>query len=86
MTHPPNWDHIDDQNTRLVLARVTTDREKILEAISFAFECIDKDVSNEDVTDAVWSARSAAYGEAAESWTDGDMHETVEALRRLWSI
>lgn len=83
---PPNWDHVDDQNTRLVLAGALTDPSNIEQAIIFADQCLQADQHNEDVTRETYKARSVALDAAEAFWQLPSIAGTVANLRVFWSI
>ncbi len=84
---PPNWDHVDHELTRKVLAGELVDENSIYGAIHFANECLQADQHNRDVSHEVFSSRSRALEEAAVSFNEhDDIEEAVRELRRFWSI
>lgn len=52
-----NYSHIDHKVTRDVLLSVSTDRVSIVDALSFADECLQTDQHNEDVTEKMYCIR-----------------------------
>ena len=84
---PPNWDHVDDQTTRLVLTGALTDPGSIEAAIEFANQCLQADQHNEDVMHETYHVRANALEEAEVSFVEhDDIEEAVRELRRFWSI
>ena len=84
---PPNWNHVDHTITREVLTQQSIDEDSICQALTFANECLQADQHNEDVTKKMYYARVNALTDAEESWNEhGDTLETIEALRRFWSV
>lgn len=83
---PPNWNHVDHDVTRRVLAGELVDGESVAEALSFSHDSLNADVENEDVTDKMFTARSNAYTAAEFGFDADDLKHCVEALRRFWSV
>jgi len=84
---PPNWDHVDDENTRNVLAGKLFDSGSVETAIDFANQCLQADQHNEDVTHETYHVRADAIREASSSFFEhDDIDEAVRELRRFWSI
>ena len=83
---PPNWNHVDHEITREVLEGKRTDGDSMNEALSFAMQCCQADIINEDVTDKMFYERAKAYDLAFIAHYEGDLVRTTEALRRFWSI
>lgn len=84
---PPNWDHVDDQNTRMVLTGALVDAGSIERAIDFANQCLQADQHNESVLHETYHVRASALEEAEVSFLEhDDIEEAVRELRRFWSI
>ncbi len=84
---PPNWDHVDHELTRKVLAGETLDEFDITEALAFADECLNADYDNPDVTHEVYHARAIALNDAEECFLLlGDEPGFLEALKKFWSV
>ena len=83
---PPNWNHVDHELTRKVLAGDLFDDESVGEALTFARDCLNADADNEDVTDKMIYARGKAYEHADLAYGEDDLADTVKALRRFWSV
>lgn len=83
---PPNWDHVDHDTTRRLLNGELLDFDEVLDVIKFADKCIFEDVDNDDVTDAVYVARSQAYMDACGAFSAANIPEMTEAFRRLYSV
>jgi hypothetical protein len=82
-----NWNHVDHQITREVLAHPSPSEEDIRQALNFANECLQADQHNEDVSGKVYYARGAALTEADARWhIQGDAPGTIEALKKFWSV
>ena len=82
-----NFDHIDHQITREVLAQKSIDEDSICQALTFADECLQADQHNEDVSHKTYDARAAALDEASECWNElGDAEGCIEALRQFWNV
>ena len=84
---PPNWDHVDHEVTRKVLAGALVDPTNIETAIDFANECLQADQHNEDVAHETYHVRASALEEAEVSFHEhDDIEEAVRELRRFWSV
>lgn len=83
---PLNWDHVDDQKTRLVLAGTLTDPSSVEQAIIFADQCLQDDKRNEGVTFETYKARSVALDAAEAFWQLPSIAGTVANLRVFWSV
>lgn len=84
---PPNWDHVDHELTRKVLAGELVDAGSIEQAINFANQCLQADQHNEDVAHETYRVRANALEEAEVSFLEhDDIEEAVRELRRFWSV
>ncbi len=84
---PPNWDHVDHELTRKVLAGETLDEFDITEALEFAAQCLKGDANHPDVTHEVYYARAIALADAEECFLLlGDAPGFLEALKKFWSV
>jgi len=80
------YDHVDHELTREVLQMQRTDSDSIKQALIFAAGCLAVDAHNEDVPDDVFEMRAEHYADAWEVWEDGDIEQTVIALRLFWEV
>lgn len=84
---PPNWNHVNHELTRRVLAGELVDENSIYNAIHFADECLQADQHNEDVAYETYRVRANALEEATVSFNEhDDIEEAVRELRRFWSV
>ena len=82
-----NFDHIDHQITREVLALKSIDEDSICQALTFAEECLQADQHNEDVQYAIYDIRDAALEDAKERWNaEGDIDGCIDSLRQFWAV
>lgn len=86
MSHPPNWNHVDDATTRSVLEGTTVNEENIQAAIEFAEQCLQADQENDDVGVSTYHARATALTAADMFWQIPCIAGTVANLRVFWSI
>lgn len=81
------YDHVDDELTRNVLNKVSTDALSITLALSFADQCLQADQHNEDVPYEVYDMRAEHLEDARECWlVDDDVEQTIVALRLFWEV
>lgn len=81
------YDHVDDKITRDVLNQVNTDALNITLALDFADQCLQADQHNEDVPYEVYDMRAEHLMDARDCWLeDGDVEQTVIALRLFWEV
>lgn len=81
-----DWNHVDHELTRKVLAGDEQDPDKIGDALHFANQCLHADHDNEDVLFETLHERGKAYEHADLAYVEGDYADTVKALRRFWSV
>ncbi len=81
-----NWDHVDHEISRRLLAGEEVDAFDMTEAIEFANQCLREDALNEDVSNEVYGARCEAFVSADFYWGEGDTGRVVENLRRFWGV
>jgi len=81
------YNHVDDKTTRSVLMMASTDAASIAEALSFADQCLQADQHNEGVPYEVYDMRAEHLQDAHDTWDeDGDVQQTVIALRLFWEV
>lgn len=81
-----NFDHVDDANTRAVLAGDLSE-DAICQALTWANQCCQADQHNEDVSFEMQAARAEALENAEYEWNEeGDAFECVEHLKQFWSV
>ncbi len=81
-----NWNHVDHETSRRVLAGETLNEFDITEALAFANDCLNEDYENEDVSHEVYDARCAALLAADYHWDEGNLERAVINLRKFWSV
>jgi hypothetical protein len=78
------YEHVDHELTREVLQMQRIDNDSVVQALTFAYECLIDDLDNEDVSFEVYIIRNVAYDDAEFQWQEGDIEGTILALRRFW--